>query len=112
DPVAGVERGAQPTDFEEWAIATIVLRLSRPGGDDLLDDSLVERRTEDLGTGAGRGCVRRRVHRFSLGSSASRSPSPRRVNPRTVSVIARAGKMMTWGALNSWLRSRPIIDPH
>ena len=35
------------------------------------------------------------------GSSASRSPSPSRLKPNTVSMIAMPGKKMRWGALNS-----------
>ena len=39
-------------------------------------------------------------------------PSPRRLNARTVSVMARPGNIMSHGARNSSLRPRPSMSPH
>ena len=45
------------------------------------------------------------AHRFSLGSRASRRPSPRRLKARTFHMMARPGKNTRWGAVKTWLRS-------
>ena len=47
-----------------------------------------------------------------MGSRTSRTPSPRRLNASTVSVMARPGNIMSQGARNSSLRPRPSMSPH
>ena len=51
DAVARVERGPQALDLEQRLVAALALRAARRGRDDLLDDGLVERRTEAVGPG-------------------------------------------------------------
>ena len=48
----------------------------------------------------------------TLGSSASRNPSPSKLKAKTVSIIARPGKISKWGALKTLFRSVPSIVPH
>ncbi|MNE41595.1 hypothetical protein D3C80_1356750 [compost metagenome] len=49
---------------------------------------------------------------FNLGSSASRSPSPSRLNASTVMNIARLGKIATCGAITMSARASLSIAPH
>src|SRR6185503_17372886 len=113
DPVARVERRPQALDLEERPFAPFLAGAAGGGRDELLDDALGQAGAERAREGGGPGrIVRHRRQRLRRGSRASRRPSPRRLNPRTVRVIARPGARITIGALKSWLRSRPIIEPH
>ena len=54
----------------------------------------------------------RRVTVAGAGSSASRRPSPRRLNPSTASMMARPGNTARWGASSRFWRPSFSIAPH
>src|SRR5471030_169979 len=54
----------------------------------------------------------KKPHPFSLGSSASLSPSPNRLNASTVRNIAKLGKIATCGAITISARASLSIAPH
>ncbi len=56
--------------------------------------------------------IQRCPHPFNLGSSASRNPSPNRLNASTVMNIARLGKIATCGAITISARASLSIAPH
>ena len=76
DAVAGMEPGAQIAHLQDRICA------EAPSG-----------RSASIGSQS-----------FRRGSRASRIPSPRRLKPSTVIMMARPGKNTRWGALNTWLR--------
>jgi hypothetical protein len=86
DAVPRMERGLEATHLEQRPVATLPPGLAGDGRQDLLDHRLVEGRPEGVVAGS-RGAG----HRLRRGSSASRRPSPSRLKPRTVSVIAIPG---------------------
>ncbi len=54
----------------------------------------------------------RTCYNRNRGSSASRKPSPSRLKPNTVSIIAKPGKNTKCGALKTWFRSAANMAPH
>ena len=102
DAVAGVERRPQALDLEERPLAALLARPARRRRDELLDDRsrsrlgprvVAARRSRRSRLGG------RRRHRFSRGSRASRRPSPSRLKPSTVSVIAMPGTRIRCGGV-------------
>ena len=52
------------------------------------------------------------LYRFSLGSSASRRPSPSRLNARTVIMMNKPGNVIKYGALREKSFAPDIKTPH
>src|SRR3990172_5609582 len=95
--------GLSPSPIGDVRMIGIVGMLSEKGG------------SVKVATGAGEGRLPdgKAQPVRSLGSSASRRESPKRLNPKTAALIARPGKMAIQGALSANSTAAPrSLSPH